>query len=116
MSDRELAYILWCSYQNLKAGEKGRYVAEAERISMRYKLKAGKNAMTDTEKREHSVLLRGKLDNLQEILAKDTYERLVTSGSHLERTAWVDMLSPLQDLQHAIEKTAALSLETLKSI
>lgn len=110
LSDRELAYILWCSYQNLKAGEKGRYVAEAERIAMRYKLKAGKNAMTDTEKKEHSVLLRGKLDNLQEILAKDTYERLVTSGSHLERTAWVDMLSPLQDLQHAIEKNGGFKL------
>ena len=110
LSDRELAYILWCSYQNLKTGEKGRYVAEAERIAMRYKLKAGKNAMTDTEKKEHSVLLRGKLDNLQEILAKDTYERLVTSGSHLERTAWVDMLSPLQDLQHAIEKNGGFKL------
>jgi hypothetical protein len=110
LSDRELAYILWCSYQNLKAGEKGRYVAEAERIAMRYKLKAGKNAMTDTEKREHSVLLRGELNNLQEILAKDTYERLVTSGSHLERTAWVDMLSPLQDLQHAIEKNGGFKL------
>lgn len=110
LSDRELAYILWCSYQNLKTGEKGRYVAEAERIAMRYKLKAGKNAMTDTEKKENSVLLRGKLDNLQEILAKDTYERLVTSGSHLERTAWVDMLSPLQDLQHAIEKNGGFKL------
>jgi N12 class adenine-specific DNA methylase len=110
LSDRELAYILWCSYQNLKAGEKGRYVAEAERIAMRYKLKAGKNAMTDTEKKEHSVLLRGELDNLQEILAKDTYERLVTRGSHLERTAWVDMLSPLQDLQHAIEKNGGFKL------
>ena len=110
LSDRELAYILWCSYQNLKTGEKGRYVAEAERIAMRYKLKAGKNAMTDTEKKEHSVLLRGKLDNLQEILAKDTYERLVTRGSHLERTAWVDMLSPLQDLQHAIEKNGGFKL------
>lgn len=110
LSDRELAYILWCSYQNLKAGEKGRYVAEAERIAMRYKLKAGKNAMTDTEKKEHSVLLRGELNNLQEILAKDTYERLVTSGSHLERTAWVDMLSPLQDLQHAIEKNGGFKL------
>lgn len=110
LSDRELAYILWCSYQNLKTGEKGRYVAEAERIAMRYKLKVGKNAMTDTEKKEHSVLLRGKLDNLQEILAKDTYERLVTSGSHLERTAWVDMLSPLQDLQHAIEKNGGFKL------
>ena len=110
LSDRELAYTLWCSYQNLKTGEKGRYVAEAERIAMRYKLKAGKNAMTDTEKKEHSVLLRGKLDNLQEILAKDTYERLVTSGSHLERTAWVDMLSPLQDLQHAIEKNGGFKL------
>ncbi len=110
LSDRELAYTLWCSYQNLKTGEKGRYVAEAERIAMRYKLKAGKNAMTDTEKKDHSVLLRGKLDNLQEILAKDTYERLVTSGSHLERTAWVDMLSPLQDLQHAIEKNGGFKL------
>lgn len=110
LSDKELAYILWCSYQNLKAGEKGRYVAEAERIAMRYKLKAGKNAMTDTEKREHSVLLRGELNNLQEILAKETYERLVTSGSHLERTAWVDMLSPLQDLQHAIEKNGGFKL------
>ena len=110
LSDRELAYILWCSYQNLKTGEKGRYVAEAERIAMRYKLKAGKNAMTDTEKKEYSVLLRGELDNLQEILAKDTYERLVTSGSHLERTAWVDMLSPLQDLQHAIEKNGDFKL------
>lgn len=110
LSDRELAYTLWCSYQNLKTGEKGRYVAEAERIAMRYKLKAGKNAMTDTEKKEHSVLLRGELDNLQEILAKDTYERLVTSGSHLERTAWVDMLSPLQDLQHAIEKNGGFKL------
>ena len=110
LSDRELAYILWCSYQNLKTGEKGHYVAEAERIAMRYKLKAGKNAMTDTEKNEHSVLLRGELDNLQEILAKDTYERLVTRGSHLERTAWVDMLSPLQDLQHAIEKNGGFKL------
>lgn len=110
LSDRELAYILWCSYQNLKTDVKGRYVAEAERIAMRYKLKAGKNAMTDTEKKEHSVLLRGKLDNLQEILAKDTYERLVTSGAHLERTAWVDMLSPLQDLQHAIEKNGGFKL------
>lgn len=110
LSDKELAYTLWCSYQNLKAGEKGRYVAEAERIAMHYKLKAGKNAMTDTEKREHSVLLRGELNNLQEILAKDTYERLVTRGSHLERTAWVDMLSPLQDLQHAIEKNGGFKL------
>ena len=115
LSDSELAYILWCSYQNLKTGEKGRYVAEAERIAMRYKLKAGKNAMTDTEKKEHSVLLRGKLDNLQEILAKDTYERLVTSGSHLERTAWVDMLSPLQDLQHAIEKNGGFKLEDFEN-
>ena len=115
LSDRELAYILWCSYQNLKTGEKGRYVAEAERIAMRYKLKAGKNAMTDTEKKEHSVLLRGKLDNLQEILAKDTYERLVTSGAHLERTAWVDMLSPLQDLQHAIEKNGGFKLEDFEN-
>lgn len=115
LSDRELAYILWCSYQNLKTGEKGRYVAEAERIAMRYKLKAGKNAMTDTEKKEHSVLLRGKLDNLQEILAKDTYEKLVTSGSHLERTAWVDMLSPLQDLQHAIEKNGGFKLEDFEN-
>ena len=115
LSDRELAYILWCSYQNLKTGEKGRYVAEAERIAMRYKLKAGKNAMTDTEKKESAVLLRGKLDNLQEILAKDTYEKLVTSGSHLERTAWVDMLSPLQDLQHAIEKNGGFKLEDFEN-
>ena len=115
LSDRELAYILWCSYQNLKTGKKGRYVAEAERIAMRYKLKAGKNAMSDTEKKESAVLLRGKLDNLQEILAKDTYEKLVTSGSHLERTAWVDMLSPLQDLQHAIEKNGGFKLEDFEN-
>lgn len=115
LSDRELAYILWCSYQNLKTDVKGRYVAEAERIAMRYKLKAGKNAMTDMEKKEPSVLLRGKLDNLQEILAKDTYEKLVTSGSHLERTAWVDMLSPLQDLQHAIEKNGGFKLEDFEN-
>ena len=115
LSDRELAYILWCSYQNLKTGKKGRYVAEAERIAMRYKLKAGKSAMTDTQKRENAVLLRGKLDNLQEINARETYERLVTSGAHLERTAWVDMLSPLQDLQHAIEKNGGFRLEDFEN-
>ena len=111
LSDRELAYLLWCSYQNLKTGEKGKYVAMAERVAMQYKLKVGKYAEVDAKKRENAILFRQDVSNRNRLMVRDEYERQIGLASHKISTIVQDSMQPLLDLQRAIEKASGRKLK-----
>lgn len=108
LSDNELRYILWRSYENL--AEPGRYrniLGEAANVAKQYELKVGNYAVSDphhlTVAESDDALYRtGDPEIHERELARDRYERRVKSGMFQSREALQDSMLGLKEAMTAI--------------
>lgn len=108
LSDNELRYILWRSYENL--AEPGRYrniLGEAADVAKQYELKFGNYAVSDphhlTVAESDDALYRtGDPEIHERELARDRYERRVKSGMFQSREALQDSMLGLKEAMTAI--------------
>lgn len=113
LTDADLRYILWRSYENLK--EPGRYrsiLGEAEDISKQMDLKVGNFAETDNSAVSvadgDSYMYRDGdvMDERDRAIVRDRYERTIQSGMYQFREAVQDsMLSLRRLMEHIAEAT-----------
>jgi len=108
LSDNELRYILWRSYENL--AEPGRYrsiLGEASDVAKQYELKVGNYAVSDphhqTVAENDDALYRTGDPKIHERkLARDRYERRVKSGMFQSQEALQDSMLGLKEAMTAI--------------
>ena len=108
LSDNELRYILWRSYENL--AEPGRYrniLGEAADVAKQYELKVGNYAVSDphhqTVAESDDALYRtGDPEIHERKLARDRYERRVKSGMFQSQEALQDSMLGLKEAMTAI--------------
>jgi N12 class adenine-specific DNA methylase len=113
LTDADLRYILWRSYENLK--DPGRYrsiLGEAEDISKQMDLKVGNFAETDNSAASvadgDSYMYRDGdvMDERDRAIVRDRYERTIQSGMYQFREAVQDsMLSLRRLMEHIAEAT-----------
>ena len=107
LSDNELKYVLWCSYQNLQ-GELNPIFKTASNVAMQSALKVGQFE-EQTPKRalaseggefdnEPDVLLRDTEDSV----ARDMYERKLASTAYQSTEAFQDSMLGLKVFQDAV--------------
>ena len=110
LSDNELRYILWRSYENL--AEPGRYrsiLGEAEDVAKQNELKVG-NYATDNDGATRNVAEQDELyrDGDPEVhertLARDRYEQRVKRGVYQMQEALQDSMLGLREAMEAILK------------
>lgn len=110
LSDNELRYILWRSYENL--AEPGRYrsiLGEAEDVAKQNELKVG-NYATDNNGTARNVAEQDELyrDGDPEVhertLARDRYEQRVRRGMYQMQEALQDSMLGLREAMEAILK------------
>lgn len=106
LSDNELRYISWRSYENL--AEPGRYrsiLGEASDVAKQYELKVG-NYAADNQKNSRAAddtLFRdGDPEIHERALARDRYERRVKSGMFQSQEALQDSMLGLKEAMTAI--------------
>ena len=108
LSDNELRYILWRSYENL--AEPGRYrniLGEAADVAKQYELKVGNYAVSaphhQTVAESDDALYRtGDPEIHERELARDRYERRVKSGMFQSQEALQDSMLGLKEAMTAI--------------
>ena len=109
LSDNELRYILWRSYENLKDPGKYRSIfSEAADVAKQYELGVGNYA--DTPSGSHSVadidddvfFRAGDPEMHERVLARDRYEQRVNSGMFQSREALQDSMLALKEAMQAI--------------
>lgn len=110
LSDNELRYILWRSYENL--AEPGRYrsiLGEAEDVAKQDELKVG-NYSTDNNGTSRNVAERDELyrdgdpEVHERVLARDLYEQRVRRGMYQMQEALQDSMLGLREAMEAILK------------
>ncbi len=106
LSDNELRYILWRSYENL--AEPGRYrsiLGEAADVAMQNKLQVGNYAKVADEEMtkvaEDEDLFR-PVSERDRIMARDEYERMVSSGRNQFIEAVQDSMMGLKSLYQSV--------------
>ena len=107
LSDNELKYVLWCSYQNLQ-GELNPIFKTASDVAMQSALKVGqfeeqtpKQALASESREfdnEPDVLLRDTEDSV----ARDMYERKLASTAYQSTEAFQDSMLGLKVFQDAV--------------
>ena len=107
LSDNELKYVLWCSYQNLQ-GELNPIFKTASDVAMQSALKVGqfeeqtpKQALESESSEfdnEPDVLLRDTEDSV----ARDMYERKLASTAYQATEAFQDSMLGLKVFQDAV--------------
>lgn len=110
LSDNELRYILWRSYENL--AEPGRYrsiLGEAEDVAKQNELKVGNYSVTDNTTRNvaegRDELYRdGDPEVHERTLARDRYEQRVKRGVYQTQEALQDSMLGLREAMEAILK------------
>ena len=110
LSDNELRYILWRSYENL--AEPGRYrsiLGEAEDVAKQNELKVGNYTVTDNATRNvaegRDELYRdGDPEIHERTLARDRYEQRVKRGVYQTQEALQDSMLGLREAMEAILK------------
>ncbi len=107
LSDNELRYILWRSYENL--AEPGRYrsiLGEAADVAMQYDLKVGNYANVNMKAQsaaENDALFRDGAPEIHErMLARDRYEQRVRSGMFQSKEALQDSMLGLKEAMQAV--------------
>ncbi|KAA3828443.1 hypothetical protein F3F35_22775, partial [Bacteroides ovatus] len=108
LSDNELRYILWRSYENL--AEPGRYrniLGEAADVAKQYELKVGNYAVSDPHhqtvaKSDDALYRTGDPEIHERELARDRYERRVKSGMFQSQEALQDSMLGLKEAMTAI--------------
>jgi N12 class adenine-specific DNA methylase len=99
LTDNELRYILWRSYENLKEGKHSNLFGEAADIAMQHKLRVGEFADTSTD----DVLNRDVDPEIHErTLARAKYEQRVKSGMYQSQEALQDSMLGLKEAMTAI--------------
>lgn len=99
LTDNELRYILWRSYENLKEGKQSNLFGEAADIAMQHKLRVGEFADTSTD----DVLNRdGDPEIHERTLARAKYEQRVKSGMYQSQEALQDSMLGLKEAMTAI--------------
>ena len=99
VTDNELRYILWRSYENLKEGKHSNLFGEAADIAMQHKLRVGEFADTSTD----DVLNRdGDPEIHERTLARAKYEQRVKSGMYQSQEALQDSMLGLKEAMTAI--------------
>ncbi|MGN0032429.1 MAG: LPD38 domain-containing protein [Candidatus Limimorpha sp.] len=108
LSDNELRYILWRSYENL--AEPGRYrsiLGEAADVAKQYELKVGNyaenNINTNTAAENDDALYRnGDPEMYERALARERYEQRVRSGMFQSQEALQDSMLAVKDAMMAV--------------
>lgn len=108
LTDNELRYILWRSYENL--AEPGRYrsiLGEATDVSKQYELKVGNYAGTSTKQSNvaessDNLYRDGDPEIHERALARAQYERRVRSGMYQSQEAMQDSMLGLKEAMNAI--------------
>lgn len=99
LTDNELRYILWRSYENLKEGKHSNLFGEAADIAMQHKLRVGEFADTSTD----DVLNRdGDPEIHERTLARAKYGQRVKSGMYQSQEALQDSMLGLKEAMTAI--------------
>ena len=97
LSDNELRYVLWRSYENLKDGNG--IFGEAADVTMQYELGVGEYANTSTD----DVLNRdGDPEMHKRTLARHKYEMRVRNGMYQTKEALQDSMLGLKEAMTAI--------------
>lgn len=108
LSDNELRYILWRSYENL--AEPGRYrsiLGEASDVAKQYELKVGNYVVADPHRQtvaenDDALYRDGDPERHERELARDRYERRVKSGMFQSQEALQDSMLGLKEAMTAI--------------
>lgn len=115
LSDNELRYILWRSYENLT--EPGHYrsiLGQAADIDMQSRLKVGnyeKKEFQQAGKAAESRALFRSGEERDRAMARDEYNRMLDETSHKFTEAWTDSMVSLKKLQDAIAKSTGNKIE-----
>jgi hypothetical protein len=109
LTDDELRYILYISYQNLKNPGRYRTIAEeAKDIAMQSRLKVGnyaENALADANVAEDDALFRS-----DDELAIERYNRRVLESGYQMQEALQDSMLALKEAQEAIVKESGKAM------
>lgn len=106
LTDNELRYILWRSYENLK--EPGRYrsiLGEAADVSKQYELKVGNYQEVEAESgqvAEDFLYRDGNPEIHERTRARDRYERRVKRGMYQTQEALQDSMLGLREAMESI--------------
>ncbi|MCD8266467.1 MAG: hypothetical protein LUC33_04855 [Prevotellaceae bacterium] len=95
LTDNDLRYILWKSYQNLR-GRKG-VVDQANDVAMQDRLQVGEHDRDEILRRR-----RDSFPNYEKALARDRYEKRVSSGWYQSVEAMQDSMRGLMEAMEAI--------------
>ncbi|WP_462375800.1 LPD38 domain-containing protein [Segatella buccae] len=115
LSDNELRYILWRSYENLT--EPGHYrsiLGQAADIDMQSRLKVGnyeKKEFQQAGKAAESRALFRSGEERDRAMVRDEYNRMLDETSHKFTEAWTDSMVSLKKLQDAIAKSTGNKIE-----
>ena len=116
LTDNELRYVLWRSYENLtEPGKYPTFIAEARDVAKQHALKVGEFAPTETtgsrvaenealsEEAMSEILFRdGSTYNYTQVLARDRYERRIKSGMYQTQEALQDSMLGLRTAMESI--------------
>lgn len=109
LSDNELRYLLWRSYENMK--EPGRYrsiLGEAEDIAKQNELKVGNYELQDTDSSnvaERGILYReDDSEEKKRVNAREKYEQRVNRAMFQTQEALQDSMLALKEAMNAITK------------
>jgi len=121
LSDNELRYILWRSYENL--AEPGRYrsiLGEAADVVKQHELKVGNYAQvpaeTDNAAEGANDLYRETPDGqTSDDGSRDAYNRAVTGNRFKAQEAYQDSMLALKRLQEVVEKYSGSKLKSYEN-
>ena len=99
LTDNELRYILWRSYENLKGNRFEDVFTEAADTSMQYELKVGEYA---ADILDNTMYRDGDPEVHERTLARDRYEQRVRSGMFQTQEALQDSMLGLKEAMSAI--------------
>ena len=99
LTDNELRYILWRSYENLKGNRFEDVFTEAADTSMQYELKVGEYA---ADIQDNTMYRDGDPEVHERTLARDRYEQRVRSGMFQTQEALQDSMLGLKEAMTAI--------------
>ena len=116
LTDNELRYVLWCSYENLtEPGKYPTFIAEARDVAKQHALQVGRFAPTETagsrvaenealsEEETAEILFRDGNDyQYTQALARDRYERRIKSGMYQTQEALQDSMLGLRTAMESI--------------
>ena len=116
LTDNELRYVLWRSYENLtESGKYPTFIAEARDVAKQHALQVGRFAPTETagsrvaenealsEEETAEILFRDGNDyQYTQALARDRYERRIKSGMYQTQEALQDSMLGLRTAMESI--------------